>query len=248
MVLRPEVRQPVPLRAIGPVLMTGLSLFSHGLHRPRQPCAPYPDGHRLPLAHPQLADRDVGPIACDAARGDAVNRLPVLEVHTVELPGSRSIASLGPLDPRRVRRALRYHDRLPAWIFVNEHRGYIRRIAWPDQRTCPASFPSSVFSSRDVLFQALAPTLIIVRAGLKSAGPHSSWSAAKGSINNPYYPSPPPRPSIRDMESGISEDDDPMVVDIRKATEIRLGDMKPVRSALVIRSSFDLTCHNFSIL
>ena len=82
-----------------------------------------------------------------------------------------------------------------------------------------------------MLLQALAPTLIIVRAGLRSAGPNSSWAPAKGSINNAYYPSPPPRPSIRDVESGLSEDDDPMVVHIKKATEIRLGDIKPVRAA-----------------
>jgi hypothetical protein len=90
----------------------------------------------------------------------------------------------------------------------------------------PASFSPSFVSSRDVLLQALVPTLIIVRAGLKSsASSSSSFTPAKGSINNPYYPSAPPRPSIRDIESGSGEEDDTMVVHIGKATEIHLDDM-----------------------
>lgn len=86
----------------------------------------------------------------------------------------------------------------------------------------------AIFAAALGQISALAPTLIIVRAGLKSSGsPSSSFSPAKGSINNPYYPSPPPRSSIRDIESRSGDDDDPMVVHIRKATEIRLDDMKP---------------------
>ncbi len=86
--------------------MIELAPSSHGLYRPRQPCAPRPIGHRLPLARAQLVGRDVGPLDSDAARGDAADRLPVLEVHPVELQGHPGVASLRPLDPRRVRRAL----------------------------------------------------------------------------------------------------------------------------------------------
>ncbi|KAH9023684.1 hypothetical protein EDB85DRAFT_2277821 [Lactarius pseudohatsudake] len=71
---------------------------------------------------------------------------------------------------------------------------------------------------------ALAPTLIIVRAGLKSSG-SSSFTPAKGSINKPYYGPPPPQSFRRDVESGSIEDD-PMVVHVKQATEIRLDDMK----------------------
>ena len=168
----------------------------------------------------------------------------------MELQGHPSVASLDPLDPRRVRCALQHDDHLPARIFVDEHRRYIRCGSRPDQRACPTFllFSSSFVSSRDVLLlQALAPTLIIVRAGLKSsAGSNSSFAPAKGSINNPYYPSPPPRPSIRDIESGSAEEDDPVVVHIRKATEIRLGDMSPVSVALIIPPCVYKSCF-FSI-
>ncbi|KAH8987460.1 hypothetical protein EDB92DRAFT_1128834 [Lactarius akahatsu] len=72
---------------------------------------------------------------------------------------------------------------------------------------------------------ALAPTLIIVRAGLKSSGTSSSFTPAKGSINKPYYGPPPPQSFRRDVESGPPEDD-PMVVHVKQATEIRLDSMK----------------------
>jgi hypothetical protein len=100
------------------------------------------------------------------------------------------------------------------------------------------SLPPS-FSHRSVLLQALAPMLIIVRAGLKSQGPNSSFNPAKGSINNTYHPSPPPQLSIR-IESG-SPEDDPVVVHIKKGTEIRLDDMMPVSVALIFSPSLDLT-------
>ncbi|KAI0261123.1 hypothetical protein BC834DRAFT_972910 [Gloeopeniophorella convolvens] len=71
---------------------------------------------------------------------------------------------------------------------------------------------------------ALAPTLIIVRAGLKSAGESgSSFNPAKGSINNPYNPSFVPSARPTDLEAGSRRDDD-MVVHIGKATEIHLDD------------------------
>jgi hypothetical protein len=85
----------------------------------------------------------------------------------------------------------------------------------------------AIFAAALGQISALAPTLIIVRAGLKSQGSNSSFTPAKGSINNPYYPSVPPQPSMGDMEFGLAEDDDPVVVHIRKATEIRLDDMMP---------------------
>jgi hypothetical protein len=81
--------------------------------------------------------------------------------------------------------------------------------------------------------------LIIVRAGLKSSGRQSSFTPAKGSISNPYYSGQPTRPIIRDIES-VSREDDPVVVHIRQATEIRLDDMKLVSAALIIPSSLDL--------
>jgi hypothetical protein len=84
----------------------------------------------------------------------------------------------------------------------------------------------AIFAASLGQISALVPTLIIVRAGLKSsASSSSSFTPAKGSINNPYYPSAPPRPSIRDIESGSGEEDDTMVVHIGKATEIHLDDM-----------------------
>lgn len=69
--------------------------------------------------------------------------------------------------------------------------------------------------------------LIIARAVLKSCGSQSSFTSAKGSINNPFYPGQQP---IRDVES-VSREDDVMVVHIRQATEIRLDDMKLVSAA-----------------
>jgi hypothetical protein len=83
----------------------------------------------------------------------------------------------------------------------------------------------AIFAASLGQISALAPMLIIVRAGLKSSGPQSSFTPAKGSINNPYYSSQPMRPIIRDIES-VSREDDPVVVHIRQATEIRLDDMK----------------------
>lgn len=84
----------------------------------------------------------------------------------------------------------------------------------------------AIFAASLGQISALAPMLIIVRAGLKSSGSPSSFTPAKGSINNPYS-SQAPRPTI-DIESRSgSREGDPMVVHIRKATEIRLDDMKP---------------------
>lgn len=69
--------------------------------------------------------------------------------------------------------------------------------------------------------------LIIARAGLKSSGLSSFLTPAEGSINNPYYASQSSQPNIQDIES-ISREDDIIVVQIRKATEIHLDDLKPV--------------------
>jgi hypothetical protein len=119
-------------------LMIGLALYSHRLHRPRQPGQPHAGGHRLPLARPQLASRDVGPLRGDAVRRDAADRLPDLEVYPVEqLQGPPRVTSRRPMDPRRVWCALQRHDHLPARIFVDKHRRDIRRVARPDQRACP---------------------------------------------------------------------------------------------------------------
>ncbi|KAH9050355.1 hypothetical protein EDB83DRAFT_1370794 [Lactarius deliciosus] len=84
----------------------------------------------------------------------------------------------------------------------------------------------AIFAASLGQISALAPTLIIVRAGLKSSGTSSSFTPAKGSINNPYYgPPPPPQNARRDVESG-SAGDAPMVMHINQATEIRLDNMK----------------------
>ena len=69
--------------------------------------------------------------------------------------------------------------------------------------------------------------LIIARVGLKSCGSQSSFTSAKASVINPFYPGQQP---IRDIES-VSREDDVMVVHIRQATEIRLDDMKLVSAA-----------------
>lgn len=83
----------------------------------------------------------------------------------------------------------------------------------------------AIFAASLGQISALAPMLIIVRAGLKSSGSQSSFTPAKGSINNPYYSGQPTRPITRDIES-VSREDDPVVVHIRQATEIRLDDLK----------------------
>ncbi|KAH8987456.1 hypothetical protein EDB92DRAFT_1875872 [Lactarius akahatsu] len=84
----------------------------------------------------------------------------------------------------------------------------------------------AIFAASLGQISALAPTLIIVRAGLKSSGSSSSFTPAKGSINNPYYGPPPSQSFRRDVESGSSGDDS-MVVHVKRATEIRLDNMKP---------------------
>ncbi|KAI0261129.1 hypothetical protein BC834DRAFT_1034999 [Gloeopeniophorella convolvens] len=89
-----------------------------------------------------------------------------------------------------------------------------------------SSNTGALFANALGQISALAPTLIIVRAGLRSAGSSgSSFSPAKGSINNPYNPSyaPSVRPTLRDVEASTSRDDD-MVVHIGKAAEIHLDD------------------------
>ncbi|KAH9046130.1 hypothetical protein EDB84DRAFT_715672 [Lactarius hengduanensis] len=83
----------------------------------------------------------------------------------------------------------------------------------------------AIFAAALGQISALAPTLIIVRAGLKSSGTSSSFTPAKGSINNPYY-GPPPQNVRRDVESG-SAGDAPVVMHINQATAIRLDNMKP---------------------
>ena len=106
---------------------------SDRLYRPRPFSKPHPIRHDLPPARPQLAGRDVGPLSGNAIRRDAADRLPDMEVRSVELfQGPPRIASRRPLDPRRVRRALQRHDYLPARIFVVEHRRHIRRVARSD--------------------------------------------------------------------------------------------------------------------
>ena len=73
--------------------------------------------------------------------------------------------------------------------------------------------------------QALGPTLIIVRAGLRGSSSSSSFTPVKGSINNSY--DPPSRRNPRDIESGTRSDDS-MVVHIKKATDICLNEFGPV--------------------
>ena len=79
--------------------------------------------------------------------------------------------------------------------------------------------------------------LIIARVGLKSCGSQSSFTSAKASVNNPFYPGQQP---IRDVES-VSREDDIMVVHIRQATEIRLDDMKLVSAARIVSLILVLT-------
>ncbi|KAI9434583.1 hypothetical protein H4582DRAFT_758807 [Lactarius indigo] len=91
----------------------------------------------------------------------------------------------------------------------------------------------AIFAAALGQISALAPTLIVVRAGLKSSGT-SSFTPAKGSINNPYYSPPPPQNVRRDPESGSAHTDS-TVVDIKQTTEIHVDAMKPVM--LVMGSS-----------
>jgi hypothetical protein len=71
----------------------------------------------------------------------------------------------------------------------------------------------------------LAPTLIIVRAGLRGSPSSSTFMPVKGSINGTN--DLPSRSGHSDVEYGtrLGGRDAPMVVNIRKATEIRLDDL-----------------------
>ncbi|KAI0247685.1 hypothetical protein BJV78DRAFT_898274 [Lactifluus subvellereus] len=76
-----------------------------------------------------------------------------------------------------------------------------------------------IFAAALGQISALAPTLIIARTGLKSLGSSSSFTPAKGSINDAYHS--PIRHLPQDLESQ-SRECEAMVVHIRKATEICL--------------------------
>ncbi|KAH9962551.1 hypothetical protein BGW80DRAFT_862892 [Lactifluus volemus] len=78
----------------------------------------------------------------------------------------------------------------------------------------------ALFASSLGQISALAPTLIIVRAGLKSGG--SSFTPAKGSINNSYHT--PAHHAPRGLGHRHHRDNDSVVVHVRKATEICLDD------------------------
>jgi len=79
----------------------------------------------------------------------------------------------------------------------------------------------AIFAAALGQISALAPTLIIVRAGLRGSPSSSTLTPVKGSINEP-----PSRYSNRDMECGSQLGGrDGMVVHVKKATEIRLDDL-----------------------
>ncbi|KAI9434588.1 hypothetical protein H4582DRAFT_2175182 [Lactarius indigo] len=120
------------------------------------------------------------------------------------------------------------------WILVESGALYSVTTTFLLGFSSKSTNTSALFAAALGQISALAPTLIIVRAGLKSSGTSSSFIPAKGSINNPYYSPPPPQNVRRDIESGSAHDDS-TVVDIKKLTEIHLDTMKPV--LLVMGSS-----------
>ncbi|KAH8984384.1 hypothetical protein EDB86DRAFT_3084604 [Lactarius hatsudake] len=137
-------------------------------------------------------------------RGDAADRLPVLEVR----PNSNGLR--GPLLS-------------VFWTLVES--GALYAVTTIFLVEFSSTNTGAIFAASLGQISALAPTLIIVRAGLKSSGTSSSFTPAKGSINNPYYGPPPPPSFRRDVESG-SAGDAPMVMHMNQATAIRLDNMK----------------------
>jgi hypothetical protein len=86
------------------------------------------------------------------------------------------------------------------------------------------------------MYQALAPTLIIVRAGLRGPPPSSTLTPVKGSIMDSDSLSSGGRYSNRDVESRrtrLGGRDTTMIVHVKKATEIRLDDLVQVSAAFL---------------
>jgi len=85
---------------------------------------------------------------------------------------------------------------------------------------------SPIFVAALGQISALAPTLIIVRAGLRDSPSSSKFTPVNGSTNGPYVP--PSRPNNRDMESGtrLGGSAASMVVHIKRATEVRLVNLE----------------------
>jgi len=197
---------------------------SHGLRRPCQSLAPLPDRLRLRPEGAQLAVSDMVPLDSDAVRRNASDRISVLEIHKIEFERDARNPPCRLLDPRGIRRSLQRHDHLLARFLIGEYGRLVRRSARPNQRTFSTSERYSVLCLRYSAIsdlQALGPTLIIVRAGLRGSSSSSTFTPVKGSINNSY--DPPSRPNPRDIESGTRTDDG-MVVHIKKATEICLNE------------------------
>jgi hypothetical protein len=172
-----------------------------------------------------LVDHDMVPFDSDAVRGYGTNRLSVLAIDKMGLDRDTCIPPCRILDPRRIRRSLQRDDHLLARFLSDEHRRFVRRIAWPDQRAFSTS--ERLFDSLSAIFtyirlQALGPTLIIVRAGLRGSSSSSSFTPVKGSINKSHG-DPPSRHNPRDVESGTRSGDG-MVVHIEKATDVCLED------------------------
>jgi hypothetical protein len=74
----------------------------------------------------------------DAVRGNATDRVSVLEVNEMELDGGSRIPPGRSLDPRRIGRHLQRHRRLRTRLFVDAqsllHGRRVRLGARPDQR------------------------------------------------------------------------------------------------------------------
>lgn len=81
------------------------------------------------------------------------------------------------------------------------------------------------------VLQALCPTLIIVRAGLRGSSRSATFTPVKGSINRSY--DAPSQRNPRDVELGSRGSDGPdgMVVHVKEATEIRFDNFVSVGAA-----------------
>jgi hypothetical protein len=94
------------------------------------------------------------------------------------------------------------------------------------------------------MHQALAPTLIIVRAGLRGSLSSSTLTPVKGSVNESDPLPPSRRNSNRDMESRRARRggrETTTIVHAKMATEIRLDDLVQVSAAFFSGEALTIT-------
>lgn len=112
------------------------------------------------------------------------------------------------------------------WILVESGALYsvimIFLLGFPETNT------GAIFAASLGQISALAPTLIIVRAGLRGPSPSLTLTPVKGSIIDSDSLPSGGRYGNRDMEScrtRLGGHDTTMIIHVKKATEIRLDDL-----------------------